>query len=41
MLRNLIAAKFKTILKPIATTLMKPKQLPLLSQVVFAHFVVI
>ena len=35
MLRNLIAAKFKTILKPIATTLMKKKQLPLLSQDAF------
>ena len=35
MLRNLIAAKFKTILKPIATTLMKKKQLPLLSQAEF------
>ena len=33
MLRNLIAAKFKTILNPIAATLMKKKQLPLLSQV--------
>ena len=33
MLRNLIAAKFKTILNPIATTLMNKKQLPLLSQV--------
>ena len=40
MLRNLIEAKFKTILKPIATTLMKKKQLPLLSQAVFLkiHF---
>jgi len=35
MLRNLIAAKFKAILKPIATTLMKQKQLPLLSQEAF------
>ena len=35
MLRNLIAAKFKTILKTIATTLMKKKQLPLLSQDAF------
>jgi len=35
MLRNLIAAKFKTILNPIAATLMKKKQLPLLSQEAF------
>jgi len=35
MLRNLIAAKFKTILNPIAATLMKRKQLPLLSQEAF------
>jgi len=35
MLHNLIAAKFKTILNPIAATLMKKKQLPLLSQEAF------